>query len=52
VLFGTDLPWFDPLYAIGCICFSRITDDDRRDILHRNAERLLAPFRPPAPASR
>ena len=51
VLFGTDLPWFDPLYAIGCICFSRITDDDRRDILHRNAERLLAPFRPPEPTS-
>ena len=44
VLFGTDLPWFDPHYAIGCVCFSRITDEDRHNILHRNAERLLAPF--------
>jgi predicted TIM-barrel fold metal-dependent hydrolase len=44
VLFGTDLPWFDPYYCIGCICFSHITDDDRRNILHRTADRLLAPF--------
>jgi len=40
ILFGTDLPWFDPHYGIGCILMSRITDDDRRNILHRNAERL------------
>jgi predicted TIM-barrel fold metal-dependent hydrolase len=44
VLFGTDLPWFDPHYCIGCVCFSHITDEDRRDILHRNAERLLGPL--------
>ena len=31
-------------YGIGAICFSRITDEDRHDILHRNAERLLEPF--------
>ena len=41
VVFGTDLPWFDPHYGIGAVCFSRITDDDRHNILHRNAERLL-----------
>ncbi len=44
VLFGTDLPWFDPHYVAGCVLFARISDDDRHNILHRNAERLLAPF--------
>jgi predicted TIM-barrel fold metal-dependent hydrolase len=41
LLFGTDLPWFDPHYGIGCVLQSRITDDDRHNILHRNAERLF-----------
>jgi predicted TIM-barrel fold metal-dependent hydrolase len=40
VLFGTDLPWFDPHYGIGCVLDARITDDDRHNILHRNAQRL------------
>lgn len=44
ILFGTDLPWFDPHYGIGCVLFSRITDDDRHNILHRNAESILKPF--------
>ncbi len=44
VLFGTDLPWFDPHYGIGCILFSRITDEDKHNILHRNAERLIKPY--------
>jgi predicted TIM-barrel fold metal-dependent hydrolase len=44
ILFGTDLPWFDPHYGIGCVIFSRIEDEDRHNILHRNAERLLASF--------
>jgi uncharacterized protein len=42
VLYGTDLPWFDPHYAIGCILYARITDEDRRNILHRNAEKILS----------
>jgi uncharacterized protein len=41
ILFGTDLPWFDPHYGIGCILMARISDDDRHNILHRNAERLF-----------
>lgn len=41
ILFGTDLPWFDPHYGIGCVLFSRITDEDRHNILHRNAESIL-----------
>jgi len=44
ILFGTDGPWFDPHYGIGCVLFSRITDEDRHNILHRNAERLLKPY--------
>ena len=44
ILFGTDLPWFDPHYGIGCVLFSRLTDEDRHDILHRNAERLIEPY--------
>ena len=41
VLFGTDLPWFDPHYGIGCILSARITDQARHNILHRNAESLF-----------
>jgi predicted TIM-barrel fold metal-dependent hydrolase len=41
ILFGTDLPWFDPHYGIGCILFAKIADQDRHNILHRNAEKLL-----------
>ena len=42
LLFGTDLPWFDPHHGIGAILSAEITDEDRHNILHRNAERLLA----------
>ena len=42
VLFGTDLPWFDPHYAAGCILYAHISDNDRHNIFHRNAERILA----------
>ncbi len=41
ILFGTDLPWFDPHYGIGCVLMARISDEDRHNILHRNAERLF-----------
>ena len=41
ILFGTDLPWFDPHQGIGAILSADISDDDRHKILHRNAERLL-----------
>ena len=44
MLFGTDLPWFDPHHGIGCLLSADITDEDRHNILHRNAETLLAPF--------
>lgn len=44
MLFGTDLPWFDPHHAIGALLSAKITDEDRHNICHRNAERLLEPF--------
>jgi predicted TIM-barrel fold metal-dependent hydrolase len=44
LLFGTDLPWFDPHQAIGALLSAGIGDDDRHNICHRNAEKLLAPF--------
>ncbi|NLS77133.1 MAG: amidohydrolase family protein [Chloroflexi bacterium] len=44
MLFGTDLPWFDPHQAIGVLCNADISDDDRHNICHRNAEKLLAPL--------
>jgi predicted TIM-barrel fold metal-dependent hydrolase len=44
MLFGTDLPWFDPHQAIGALLSAHISDEDRHNICHRNAERLLAPF--------
>jgi len=44
MLFGTDLPWFDPHHAVGALLSADITDEDRHNICHRNAEKLLAPF--------
>jgi hypothetical protein len=42
ILFGTDQPWFDPHACTGAVCFSHITDEDRRNICFRNAEKLIA----------
>jgi len=44
MLFGTDLPWFDPHHAVGALLSANISDEDRHNICHRNAERLLARF--------
>ena len=44
MLFGTDLPWFSQLHAIGCVLSADISDDTRHNILHRNAEELFKPF--------
>ena len=44
LLFGTDLPWFDPHQAIGALLSADINDEDRHNICHRNAEKLLAPL--------
>jgi predicted TIM-barrel fold metal-dependent hydrolase len=41
MLFGTDLPWFDPHQAVGALLSAEIDDQDRHNICHRNAERLV-----------
>jgi predicted TIM-barrel fold metal-dependent hydrolase len=41
ILFGTDLPWYSPDYAAGAVLYARIGEADKRNILYRNAERLL-----------
>ncbi len=41
IVFGSDLPWYSQHYHAGAVLFARITDDDRHNSLHRNAERLL-----------
>lgn len=41
IVFGTDLPWFDLHYYIGAVLGADITDDDRRRIFYKNAEKIL-----------
>ena len=41
IAFGTDLPWFDPMYGIGCVVFAHISDTARRKILRDNAVRIF-----------
>ena len=41
VLFGTDIPWYDPNYCLGGILFSRITESDKYKIIRGNAAGIL-----------
>ncbi len=41
IVFGTDTPWFSHHYYIGALLGAPMTDEDRRNILYRNARRLL-----------
>lgn len=41
VVFGTDFPWFSHYYYIGALLGAGLSDDDVRNILYRNAKRLL-----------
>lgn len=41
ILYGTDLPWFDEYQAAGGVLAADISEDDIRNILYRNADRLL-----------
>lgn len=41
VLFGTDIPWYDPNYCLGGILFSAISDQDKYKIIYGNARRIL-----------
>ncbi len=40
VLFGTDLPWYDPNYCLGSVLYAAITDEDRDNIFYKNSERI------------
>jgi len=40
VLFGTDIPWYDPAYGVGSVLFSKISDEDKYKILYKNAKAL------------
>lgn len=44
ILFGTDLPWFSTMHGIGSLLSADITDEDRRNILYRNAVRIFSRF--------
>jgi predicted TIM-barrel fold metal-dependent hydrolase len=44
IVFGTDLPWYSPHFAAGSVLFAHITDGDRHNILHINAEGLLKSY--------
>ena len=41
ILYGTDMPWFDEYMAIGGVLSAKITEDDMRNILYRNAQTIL-----------
>lgn len=41
ILYGTDMPWFDEYQAVGGVLSARISEDDMRNILYRNAQKIL-----------
>ena len=45
ILFGTDIPWYDPAYGIGSVIFSRISDGDMYRILYQNAKKIEERYR-------
>jgi predicted TIM-barrel fold metal-dependent hydrolase len=51
IVLGTDMPWYSPHFAVGTILGADIGDEARHDILHRNAERLLAGSIRPVPTT-
>lgn len=41
ILYGSDMPFFDPRPAIGRVAMARISEEEKRDILGRNAAHLF-----------
>lgn len=41
IVYGTDMPWFDEYQGVGGVLSARITEDDIRNILYRNAQKIL-----------
>lgn len=44
VLFGTDMPWYDPTYCLGSILFSHISDEEKYKIIYGNAKKIADRF--------
>ncbi len=40
IVFGTDMPWYDPAYGVGSVLFSKISDEDKYKILYKNAKAI------------
>jgi predicted TIM-barrel fold metal-dependent hydrolase len=45
VLFGTDIPWYDPSYCLGSVLFSHISDEDKYKVIYGNAKKIADRFR-------
>ena len=45
VLFGTDIPWYDPSYCLGSVLFSHISDEDKYKVIYGNARKIADRFR-------
>jgi len=41
VLYGTDMPFFDPRPAFGRLAYSELSEEDKKNIFGRNMERLI-----------
>jgi len=42
ILYGSDMPFFDPRPAFGRLAFAMISDDEKRDIFGLNMEAILS----------
>jgi uncharacterized protein len=41
ILYGSDSPWIDPRFTLGEVLGARIADEDRENILAKNATKLF-----------
>ena len=41
IVYGTDMLWFDEYQAVGEVLSAKISEDDMRNILCRNAQKIL-----------
>ena len=41
LLYGTDMPWFDEFQGVGGILSAEISDEDKQNILYKNAQRIM-----------
>lgn len=41
LLFGTDMPFYDPSHVIARVALSEISEEEKRDVFYRNAARIM-----------